>query len=191
MSTQTRRLIPCSTATATVPWQDPTTFKAFYEKEVGLIYFTVKAYRLCDADQDEIVQETFLRLYAAREGVDPAKARAFLVVTARNLSLDLLRRRNTRRTDLAGEDIAACEASLWNSDNEHDARVAACGQVVEKIGKTPGGEVFAMFYGEGLSIKEICERTSEAVGTVTARLWRVRQKHRAKIRSEVEACAAY
>ena len=46
------------TSTPEAPWASPHAFKRFYEKEVGLVYYVLRTFRLVEADQDEVVQET-------------------------------------------------------------------------------------------------------------------------------------
>jgi len=48
-------------------------------------------------ERDDLVQESFLRLWRARAGRPIAHVRAFLFATARNLALNHLRHRGYRR----------------------------------------------------------------------------------------------
>lgn len=58
------------------------------------------------SDSEDIVQETYLRFYSYRRTRPVANVGAFCFAVARNLVLDLLRRRQTRPTLELSEDIA-------------------------------------------------------------------------------------
>ncbi|MES2696368.1 MAG: RNA polymerase sigma factor [Verrucomicrobiota bacterium] len=54
-------------------------------------------------DVDDVVQESFLRIWKARAGQPIQSARAFLFRVARNLALDVVRRRRVAPVEAVGE----------------------------------------------------------------------------------------
>lgn len=70
-----------------------------------LVYTVARRARLPEATADDIFQATFVRLYEHLDRLaDPARVRAWLVTTARRLTLDALeqQRREQRHSVLAG-----------------------------------------------------------------------------------------
>ncbi len=138
-------------------------------------------------DVDDAVQEAFVRFLEAGAFPSIEGARSYLCSAIRCIAIDRFRRASFRKTESAGEDIGGYESRLWSSDVEHDAALASLGAALALVEGRPGGKELAWFYRDGLSLKEICAKTGEPVGTVSARLTRARAKLGPEIRAAVEA----
>jgi RNA polymerase sigma-70 factor (ECF subfamily) len=165
-------------------------FRRVYDAYVGLVAHVATRCGMQKEERDEIVQETFLKLYERGGEVREAKAlKAWLAVTARNLALDRIRRRARRRTDAVGADLDALapagEDALDSARRELELELVR--ELLDKIAAAPGGETLKLFYADGLTAKEIAARNGEAISTVTTRLSRLRQRFQAELAAHVEA----
>ncbi len=159
-------------------------FEKIYRQSVALVQFTLSTFGLQKEIEMEIIQETFLKLHKARATVELSKANQFLVLSAKNLAIDTLRRLKTRKTDPTDPEDLGSE-TLWKTDRRRLAEIALAEEFVEKIRNMPGGECFGLFYFDGLSIQEISARLGESRGTITSRLTRLRQRFKDEIKNEI------
>lgn len=126
------------------------------------------------ADVEDLVQESYVKLLAVPEVERPqiGSVRAFAVATARNLALDLARRRQIVPIDfLADMESAALEASGGNvedivsSHQELQAAEVAMATLPERC-----REVFSLRKVFGFSQKEIARRLGISENTVERHL---------------------
>jgi len=119
-------------------------------------------------DVEDVVQESYLRIWKTRAATPIISARAFLFTVARRLALDLLR--HERRSPI----IPVREVgALFVLDQAPDAREAATTAqdtefLVQAIDSLPVRcrEIFILFHVEGLSQKEIAARLALSENTV-------------------------
>ena len=121
-------------------------------------------------DHDDLIQETYSRLLRAREAGRITHARGFLFTAARNIAIDLIRRRY-------GQEPASEEATLELPDEklgvqdqiDHEFRLQI---LVEAIDELPERcrEVMMLRYIDGLSYREIAERLDRSPETVKIHL---------------------
>ncbi|MCO5970738.1 MULTISPECIES: RNA polymerase sigma factor [Actinoallomurus] len=77
---------------------DPAAWRALVDRYSRLLYAIARSYGLSGADIDDVVQTTWLRLVERLPRLrDPARAGAWLAVTARRESQAVLRRRGRER----------------------------------------------------------------------------------------------
>lgn len=164
---------------------DAASFRRIYAEHVGLVQYVLHDCGIRDAEKDDLVQETFLRLHRAPGPMPPERIKGFLVLTARNLAIDTYRRKKSRRTDADPDAVGAAAEGLWESDARRTVLAQAAGELLDELAKEPGTEVLTMFYRQGLSVKEISAKTGQATGTVTARLSRLRARLGDRIRAYV------
>jgi serine/threonine-protein kinase RsbT len=131
------------------------------------------------ADQvvaDDLVQETLVRVLAARDRVDPSMLEPYAIVTARNVvasmwsSQDRHRRHQHRLVDLRspeapGEQMMARE--------EHSAIAEALGRLSERERRTLVGHEVA-----GLATGVLAEEAGSTAGAIAAQLNRTRARLR-------------
>ncbi len=148
-----------------------------------------QVYGLCmrllrtDAEAAEVAQETFLRAYQHLERYDETRPFDLWVLTiARNLCLDLLRRRNKVKT----EDVADHTHALPSQEPSLEEGAIARQErrsLEEAMATLSVGdrEVLALYYVQKRTTKEIAEVMNVAPGTIMARLFRAREKLRLRM----------
>lgn len=140
---------------------------------------------------EEVVQETFCRVWDRCETFDPTKgnAKAWLFRIARNLALDNVRRQKIRPQAAASENAELMMAQTPDSD----ADVAESAwlqlrreQLQDAIGQLPTEqqEVLEMAYFNGFTRREISNKTGLALGTVHTRARLALQKMREVLKVE-------
>lgn len=130
------------------------------------------AVRLCGGGADDIVQDVFLRLWHRPERFDPARGslRAFLVVQARSLALDLLRRDGARR---ARESLERPEPTARTVEVEATALALMARDTVRRgLAALPDRErqpIVLAYFGE-YSYTDVAVILRQPVGTVKSRI---------------------
>ena len=144
-----------------------------------------------EAEASEVAQETFLRAYQNLHRYDDGKPfDLWVMAIARNLCLDLLRRRSRMLTD--------------NVDDMHE--VLPSGEVSQEDNVIAGEErrslesalstlsvddreVLSLYYVQKRTTKEIAVVMGVAPGTIMARLFRAREKLRKRMTANSEEVA--
>jgi RNA polymerase sigma-70 factor, ECF subfamily len=119
---------------------------------------------------DEVVQDTFYQLWRVAGSFDSARGTlgCWLLVIARNRSIDRLR----RRTPAMEEEVAATllgsvlDIESFVASNEMAGRVRAAVRVLPEVQRL----AVELAYFEGFTQSEIAKRTGEPLGTVKTRL---------------------
>lgn len=118
---------------------------------------------------EELVQDTFVRLWRSADRFDPARgsARTWIYSIARNSAIDLHRRRAARPLDLDDPELAA-----FGIEEPHDQLVERLEvrDALEGLGDKHR-EVLLLSYDEGMTQAEIAERLSIPLGTVKTRTY--------------------
>lgn len=123
---------------------------------------------------DDVVQESYFRIWKARAGRPLHSARAFLFTVARHVALDFLRRRRISPVSAVG-DLAALPVLEVNHDSAKGASMAEKIALLEAgLAALPprGREVVLLRKFEGLSQKEVAERLGISEKTVDEHLYR-------------------
>ena len=124
------------------------------------------------ADSDDIVQESYARLLRAPDRSRITNTRSYLFSTARNLALDLFRRRQvapmqpvseSERTAVAEERTGVAEAVC--SAQEYEILRAAIDALPDRC-----RTIMMMQKLQGLSNQEIADRLGLSINTVNAQL---------------------
>lgn len=133
-----------------------------------------------EAEAKEVAQESFLRAYQNLHRYDETRAfDLWVLAIARNLCLDLLRRRQKLRTD----DVDDHRDTLPSREPSQEERVIE-GEVRKSLEaamellSVDDREVLALYYVQRRTTKEIAEVMGVAPGTIMARLFRAREKLR-------------
>lgn len=164
-----------------------TSFEEIYRAHSPLVAFVLRKLRLSESDVEELLQETFLRYWKNREGVDPAKAKAWLVTTARNLAFDRFDSQKRRKTEVDSEGVGKAATPMWESEPLLDARIDEVRRAIEEHVARTGSDVLALFYLEELPVKDIAARKGLAVSSVTSALSRQRKDFNARLKGRLEA----
>jgi RNA polymerase sigma-70 factor (ECF subfamily) len=139
-----------------------------------------------EAEASEVAQEAFLRAYQNLDRYDDGKPfDLWVMAIARNLSLDLLRRRTHMRT----EDVSELAESLPSGDKSLEAGAI---ERQERLSleaamatlSAEDREVLALYYVQRRTTKEIGQLVGAPAGTIMARLFRAREKLRKQMKQE-------
>jgi RNA polymerase sigma factor (sigma-70 family) len=167
---------------------DRQAFRQLYDAHVGFVQFIAGRFGFRGPEADDLVQEVFLVFYQSLSSIrDFGAIRAWLARTTKHRAIDCIRRRQRQPTNPAGDQLESIPDTY--SAEEMIAREIdrlAAEQWLTEIANEPGGEVFKMFYVDGRSAREIALTTGEAVGTITARLSRLRQRFRSRLERTIE-----
>jgi RNA polymerase sigma-70 factor (ECF subfamily) len=147
---------------------DSDLLRALFAEHGDALY--AHALRLVSGDRqkaEDLVQETLLRAWRHPEALDPVRGsvRAWLFTTARNLAIDLWRRRSVRVgevvTDVLPEDLA---------DDETDRTVEAwlIAEALARLSPVHREVLVECFY-QGRSVAEAANRLGVPPGTVKSR----------------------
>jgi RNA polymerase sigma-70 factor (ECF subfamily) len=117
---------------------------------------------------EDVMQDIFFQVWRNSDSFVPGRGSlgAWLVVVARNRSIDLLRRR--KPTDSV-DDVVLAAAGNLASEAEHNAMIEKVQKVLEGLPAEQQRSMELAFF-EGLSHSEIAERTGDPLGTVKTRI---------------------
>lgn len=139
-----------------------------------------------DSEASEVAQEAFLRAFQNLYKYDEQKPfDLWVMAIARNLCLDLLRRRSRIRS----EDVEEMKDVLPSSDKSQEERAIEREErlsLESALSTLPveDREVLALYYVQKRTTKEIAEVIGVAPGTIMARLFRAREKLRKQMKSQ-------
>ena len=129
-----------------------------------------------DADAKDAVQEMYVRLWKARDGLAQVKnPKSYGIAMVRNLCVDRLRSSGYRKTELLRTDMMSEESPYEDISGKERLR-----EVAEAISELPQRErmVLLMKVVDGLTYDEISERTGMSNLTMRVLLSNARRKIR-------------
>jgi len=144
-----------------------------------------------EAEACEVAQETFLRAYQNLHRYDDSKPfDLWVLAIARNLCLDLLR----RRTRMATDNVDDMHEALPSGEASQEEGVIAGEQrrsLESALSTLSVGdrEVLSLYYVQKRTTKEIAVVMGVAPGTIMARLFRAREKLRKRMTAQPEEAA--
>ena len=117
---------------------------------------------------EDVMQDIFFQVWRNSDSFVQGRGSlgAWLVVIARNRSIDLLRRR--KPTDPV-EDVVLASTTNLASEAEHNALMEKVQKVLKDLPAEQQRSMELAFF-EGLSHSEIAERTGDPLGTVKTRI---------------------
>lgn len=136
---------------------------------------------------EDLAQETFISAYKHYDNVVGEDKKAWLCRIASNKCIDWHRACARKVIPMAQEDMPL------PPKNEEDElfRTVMNHQVMEELKlccnalKSPYKETAVMYFGEGLTAKQISERTGVGINTVQTRIQRARKKLKTSYRKEM------
>lgn len=133
-----------------------------------------------EAEAAEVAQEAFLRAYQNLQRYDESRPfDLWVMAIARNLCLDILRRRSRMTTEDVDDHANALpsgEASLEQTAIDKQEKKSL--EDAMSTLSADDREVLALYYVQRRTTKEIAEVMDVAPGTIMARLFRAREKLR-------------
>jgi RNA polymerase sigma-70 factor (ECF subfamily) len=149
--------------------RDPQALADLYDRYGRLVYSLIRRIVRDQATAEDLVQETFLRVWNRAQGVDPERGSVgpWLLAVARNRAIDYLRSAAGRQRNVLELDetdhpalYRDMEPDLLISDRARRVKTA-----MEKL--SPNHRtVMELAYFEGLSQTEMAERMGQPLGTV-------------------------
>lgn len=149
--------------------RDPQALAQLYDRYGRLVYSLIlRAVRDTGVAED-LVQETFLRIWSRAAGFDAVRGSIgpWLLAVARNRAIDYLRSTTGRARNTL--ELETTDHPSLFSDMEKDLLLSdKARRVKAALGKLPAHqqEVIELAYFEGLSQSEMAERMGQPLGTV-------------------------
>lgn len=151
---------------------DSWALRALYDRHAGRLLALALRTLGSRGDADEVVQETFVDAWRRAREFDEGRGSvgAWLTTLARTRAIDRLRSRAA--SGRAASSAAAEPADPPAGPPELAARAEVGLRVRDALGTLPSEqrEALELAYFEGLSHREIAERTGEPLGTVKTRV---------------------
>ncbi len=178
---------------------DRTTFELLLQEHRDPVYRTARYLVRNAEDAEDVVQETFVRLWKTREDIRIENVRAWLLRVCRNLCLDALRRRKVRDQARLTADQVTERGRIGIETAEDDGRdrsleVSDLGtgalrteleldieKLVQAMGRLnePQRSIILLREVQDLSYEEIAETLDLSLSAVKVYLHRARKKIRA------------
>jgi RNA polymerase sigma-70 factor (ECF subfamily) len=151
---------------------DKDAFAEFYRLTVRFTYSIVYAYLLSKEDTEDVIQNTYLKLYRIRNRIDTEqKVMAYLKRITVNYALKQIKQRK----------MVAPKKHLPSNDSEVKDTIH---NALEKLNERDR-LVISLYYLSNASIKEISLLIRERESTVKTRLFRARNKLREVLKNEL------
>lgn len=148
--------------------------RTLYREFMPSVYRMAFSYLQNHPDSEDVVQECFLRLaQSGKRFQDRRQVQAWLIVTAANLSKDLLRRSHRKELPLEAAEYAA-------SPEERDGSLRSAVRGLPEKYRT----VIYLHYYEGYSVQELSKLLRRPESTIKTRLRRGREALREKLGEE-------
>ena len=139
-------------------------FEKCYERRADMVYRLCYCYLKNPADAEDAVQETFLKLLRThRTFSSPEHEKAWLIVVAKNICMDMLRRKSRQ-----GESVDSRAPLPAREENTglHDAIVALPERMKAAV---------YLYYFEGYSTPELAAMLKKPQATIRGWLWQARK----------------
>ena len=141
---------------------------------------------------EDVLQETFWRVWKNAETFQPQRGSftSWLFRIARNLAIDVYRRRNVRPQAISGDDSNASDLDQTPDPDMDVASQAQSAlenkQIRNALTSLPGAQrqIIELAYFHGMTRQEIAEATGEALGTIHTRARLALQKLREELERE-------
>ncbi|HYX37671.1 MAG TPA: sigma-70 family RNA polymerase sigma factor [Oligoflexus sp.] len=161
--------------------------KKIYADNINIVAYMLKRFRFSAQDDEDLLQEIFLRFYKVIDTVDLAKARPFLLAIAKNVAIDHYRSKRLKREMYQLDEALHVADTTTQESALRLARSQAVSNFIAGIQGDPGADVLLLFYDQETSVKDIAAQKQEKVGTITSRLSRLRNKYRSKLQQHIES----
>ena len=145
---------------------DQKAFRLLYRENCSLVYTIAQRVLRDTSLAEDAVQETFVKIWRSSRQFDAALGtpQSWISVIARNVALDLVRRRRPYE-ELSNTDISAIAADPCEPS---DPKLGQC------LARLPAEQVIAIvtMYTYGMSLSELSSHLGAPIGTVKSRVRR-------------------
>jgi len=147
---------------------DQTAMAEVFDRYGRAVYSVALRILKDSGNAEDVMQEIFFQIWRNSDSFVQGRGSlgAWLVVVARNRSIDLLRRR--KPTDSVDDVVLASPCNLA-AEAEHNAMIEKVRKVLQDLPAEQQRSMEMAFF-EGLSHSEIAERTGDPLGTVKTRI---------------------
>jgi RNA polymerase sigma-70 factor (ECF subfamily) len=163
-------------------------FRELAEEYAGRIYTFARYSLRHREDAEDVTQEVLIRLWKHRDSIDPSSTSTWVMRVARNLVIDVSRRRQARTAVFAeGADMVEMAApSGQAADTAADrselrSRLEAALMELDE----PYRSIVVMREIQGLAYEEIARALNMPLGTIKVYLHRARRRLRESMRTEM------
>lgn len=150
-------------------------FNELYELSKKAVFYNIYSLTKSHADSEDLLHDTYVKFLENIQKVDPSSSiMGFLMVTARNLTLDAFKKSNHQKSTNEELDYAS----------SHDEYQVGGDILLDKIGailKKKEFEIFTLHVMSELTFEEIAKLQRRPLGTI---LWSYRNSIK-KIRKEM------
>ncbi len=151
---------------------DKDAFAEFYRLTVRFVYSVVYAYLLSKEETEDVIQNTYFKLYAVRNRINADQS---VMAYLRKISVNYALRQMKRRRMIAPKRFLPSEDSEIKE---------AIHKALKKLNEKDR-LVISLHYLSSASIREISMLTGEGEGAVKTRLFRARNRLREVIKDEI------
>jgi RNA polymerase sigma-70 factor (family 1) len=156
---------------------DAASFKYLYDKYCGLVFYISTRMGLQKEASEEIVQDTFLKIWEKRHDLDESLSiKSYLIAIARNIILRTVRK---KMYDTAYQQYHEKFSSTSSSETENEILFRDMLQNAEKfIDKLPEvqKQIFILHQNSHLSANKIADELNLSSRTVENQLYRANKK---------------
>jgi RNA polymerase sigma-70 factor, ECF subfamily len=165
-------------------------FRDLAEEYAGRIYTYARYSLRHREDAEDVTQEVLVRLWKHRDSIEPAATSAWVMRVARNLVVDVARRRHSRAAVFAeGADVAELAVHVPDTARTEVAaeRTSLRSQLEAALGELnePYRSIVVMREIQGLAYEEIATAMNMPLGTIKVYLHRARRRLRESIQTEI------
>jgi RNA polymerase sigma-70 factor, ECF subfamily len=161
---------------ALVAEADQSALAALYRRRGTLIYSLLMRMLVSEMEAQEVLQDTFLRIWQRAANFDPDRSSplGWMIMIARGRAVDRLRARARRSATHAAyeREIAGLEVEIQRaSQMERDELATACVTALNDLPQEQGHALQLAFFC-GWTHEEIARAVGEPLGTIKARIRR-------------------
>ena len=172
---------------------DRASFRKIYDAYYNLATYVCRRCGLPTQNIDEIVQDTFLKLFTNSGSLkatmkSAGQLKAWIATTCRNGSIDYIRR--NRRMSFGDDAVQKADSTAIDPNDgavSRELEFQIASEFIQEVINEPGGDTFVLFYRDGKTAREIAATKNEAISTVTTRLTRLRRKFAETLKRRIEA----
>lgn len=166
-------------------------FRDLAEEYAGRIYTYARFSLRHREDAEDVTQEVLIRLWKHRDSIDPSSTSTWVMRVARNLVIDVSRRRQARTAVFAeGADVVEMAAHVSSGQaadtaadrSELRSRLEAALAELDE----PYRSIVVMREIQGLPYEEIAQALNLPLGTMKVYLHRARRRLREAMRTEMK-----
>jgi RNA polymerase sigma-70 factor (ECF subfamily) len=156
---------------------DQQAMAALYQHRGTLLYSLLFRMLGDEMEAQEVMQDTFVRIWRKAAGYDPARSAplAWMILIARGLAVDRLRARGRRQANLAAfeAEVASLEVETIHNSRpfERDELAGICNAALHQLPEAQSRALQLAFL-RGWTHEEIARAQNEPLGTIKARIRR-------------------